>query len=421
MIQAALWNRNIGQCCQRKGRAVLRRILFWAFVSLIVVSILVVSFADTIGESSLAEEAQQELEDNIDQNLDDLDLSQLDEWLAQTDGQSGIWISQGFRKAIEDVIAGKFEGGFSSFASLLLQDIGGGLRGAIPTFISMIAIAILYGVLQGMTSGFLSQQTKEMVYFACYAAVLVLLFLHVARFVAMTVRTVQSMQNLMEISFPVLVTAITVLGGVQTGAVFQPMMSVLSTSISTLVVKLILPMFVAMLIFCVVSNLTSHVKLDRLTRFFHSAAKTILGGVFGVFVTFLTLQGLTGNIADSISVKTAKFALQSYIPILGGYLSEGFDLVMASVVLIKNAFGLIVVFALLGTILLPIMQIVIFSLGLKFVSGIVEPIADTRMSKILFDTGKNLNLLAAAIAAVGFLFLITVMLVIAACNFGMGV
>ena len=129
-------------------------------------------------------------------------------------------------------------------------------------------------------------------------------------------------------------------------------------------------------------------------------------------------QGITGAVADNISVKSAKFAISSYVPILGGYLSDGFDLVLASVVLVKNSIGMCSVLIMISIVLAPVINIAIFLLGLRLISGIIEPIGDKRMSEILYAISENLTLLIAAILGMAFMFFLMVGLVIMTCNMG---
>ena len=132
--------------------------------------------------------------------------------------------------------------------------------------------------------------------------------------------------------------------------------------------------------------------------------------MFGLITTFAGI--------DTVAVKSAKFALSSYVPILGGYLSEGFDIVLASGVLIKNALGLGVFVVLSVIIVVPIVKLVLFSSVLKLAAGIIEPVGDPRISELIYNTASNFNLLIAAIAGVGFLIFVMLMIIIGAYNVG---
>ncbi|MEG2561327.1 MAG: stage III sporulation protein AE, partial [Clostridia bacterium] len=353
-------------------------------------------------KNSASGELQNELEQNVDDNLNILDFDSLDKWLAGLDGEYGGVAGNGFRAMINDIINGNFKGDFNTFSNILLKSFAGALLDIMPMLLMLVAIAVLFSILNGLTSGFLSTQTKEIIYFVCYSSMIIMILVKTTQLIGLTKGVVGSMQSLMELAFPLLVTAITMLGGINTAAVFKPMMAVLSASIMSVISKFVMPLFIAIIIFCVVGNLSKEIRLEKITNFFHSLAKTVLGAIFSIFVTFLSLQGLTGNILDSVSVKTAKFAMQSYVPILGGYLSDGFDLLMASVVLIKNSMGVAFIVIIVATILSPIIKIAVFSLGLKLVSGIVEPLCDERFSKMTSAVSKNLTLLIVIIIGVAF-------------------
>lgn len=94
------------------------------------------------------------------------------------------------------------------------------------------------------------------------------------------------------------------------------------------------------------------------------------------FTAFISVQGITAGSIDGISIRTAKFAIKSYVPILGSYLSDGMGIILASSNLIKNAVGATGLFLLLATIISPLIELILFMLILKLVSGIIEPLGN---------------------------------------------
>ena len=195
-------------------------------------------------------------------------------------------------------------------------------------------------------------------------------------------------------------------------------MSLLSGAVSSAVTAIVLPLFVAATAIGVVGNISPSVKLDKFCSFLSSAAKTILAAAFGLFVTLMTVGGISGSIADSVSIKAAKFAVQSYLPLLGGYLSDGFDLVLASVVLVKNSLGAVVALSAIAAIAVPVVELAVTSLGLKLVAGLVEPFSGGRFSSMLSATAKNISIAAESVIALGVAFVIAMMCAVASCNAG---
>ena len=384
---------------------------------LIAIFVLCVTVASLCCATAFAEEsAEEKLEEEIEDKLDDLDLSGLESWLDEY-GKGDV-AANGFIEAVKEIIAGKYDNDAGAFFNAAVSLASGAVKDSLPALIAIFAIALLYSVVGGLSGGFLKKSTTELIYFACYAAMISIVVAKTASLLVRATETVKSMQALMNAAFPVLLTLLTALGSVTSASVYRPMTAVLATGVTSVVTSVVLPLFIAATTVGIIGHLSKNVKLSKLTSFFKSCADFILGGIFGIFATFLSVQGLTGAIADTVSVKTAKFALQSYVPLLGGYLSDGFDLVLAGLVLIKNSAGLVVPLLILSAIIVPVVEIAVFSLGLKLVGGLIEPFSDERFSAMLGGVSKNLGVLIAIVLGVGFMFILTVMLVVATCNAG---
>ena len=384
---------------------------------LIAIFVLCVTVASLCCATAFAEEsAEEKLEEEIEDKLDDLDLSGLESWLDEY-GKGDV-AANGFIEAVKEIIAGKYDNDAGAFFNAAVSLASEAVKDSLPALIAIFAIALLYSVVGGLSGGFLKKSTTELIYFACYAAMISIVVAKTASLLVRATETVKSMQALMNAAFPVLLTLLTALGSVTSASVYRPMTAVLATGVTSVVTSVVLPLFIAATTVGIIGHLSKNVKLSKLTSFFKSCADFILGGIFGIFATFLSVQGLTGAIADTVSVKTAKFALQSYVPLLGGYLSDGFDLVLAGLVLIKNSAGLVVTLLILSAIIVPVVEIAVFSLGLKLVGGLIEPFSDERFSAMLGGVSKNLGVLIAIVLGVGFMFILTVMLVVATCNAG---
>ena len=101
---------------------------------------------------------------------------------------------------------------------------------------------------------------------------------------------------------------------------------------------------------------------------------------------------------------------------MGGYLSDGMDLIMSSTLLIKNSVGLVGILMVISTILSPLLDIIVFSLMLKLVSAIIQPLGNSKTSNFLSSTSKSITMLSSAIIAIGFMYLVSIGLVMTTAN-----
>lgn len=383
---------------------------------LLTVALLSVTFTARAEEVGL-EEVEKQLEESVSEELDAIDFSELEEWAKQYGANSTFAAT--VKEAVRSVLNGETSFEPEEFSGLIVNAVTGGIVNALPAFAAIFAVAVMMSMMQGLSSGFLRDNTREIVHFACYAAIIAILAVQITSVIMQVRETVEGMNKLMQAVFPVLLALMTALGSASAAGAFSPMMALLSSGIGALIAQIVLPCFIATVVLSVVGNMSEGIKLGRLSKFFKSAATFVLAGAFSLFAVFLTVQGLAGGIADSVSLKAAKFAVQSYVPVLGGYLSDGLDLALAGIVLIKNSLGLVCVIMLCTAVLVPIVQTAVLTLGLKLTAGLCEPICkDKRVSDLLFGVSKNTGLLIAALAGMAFMFIMVVMLVIATCNAG---
>ena len=117
-----------------------------------------------------------------------------------------------------------------------------------------------------------------------------------------------------------------------------------------------------------------------------------------------------------ISIKATKYALSNSIPIVGGFIKDGFDLVIAGSILIKNAIGITCVIILFYMILSPVLYLVTFSILLKLVCAIIEPITDNKITSFCLGMSKCISYLLVAIISVSFMLFITILLMMFSAN-----
>ena len=279
----------------------------------------------------------------------------------------------------------------------------------------IIAIAVLYSMVNASHSE-KNKTLNDVIHFVCYGAVVVIIVAWVSKLLILTVNTLNNVKVQMELIFPLLLTVLTALGGNVAVSVYQPAMAMLSGTVISIFINVLMPIFTFMLVFIIISNLTTNIKFNKFSDFFGSSFKWLMGIVLMLFSAFVSIQGIMAGSIDSISLKTAKYTIKSAVPIIGGFLSDGVSLIMVSSVLIKNAIGVSGLILLFGTILLPIVKIIVFSFLMKLACAILEPIADTRITNFVSSIAKSIQMLIALILGVGFMYFLMIGLVMCSTN-----
>ena len=385
----------------------MKKIVFVIIAICLVFSLTKTNYA--YAEQQSVEEIEQELDENIDDQLNNIDFGELDNIFNNLDEEAkGLFNSTSFYDKVMAVLNGELSTDSGSFFQYIFNLFFDNLLKFVPLLALIVVVSILCSFVGQLSPTGKTSSINKVVYFACFGIIIVLLSTTLKDVINNSSNTILSIQKQMEVIFPILLVMLTSVVGVSTSATMQPMVGILSSGVIYLFNAFVLPIFVFSVIFTIVGNLSNEVKLDKFNKFFSSLFKWVIGGIFTIFLAIIAIKGLTASSIDGISIKTAKFALKTYIPILGGYLSDGFNLILVSSMLIKNAVGGVGLLLFLLTIIAPIVNLVVLSLGLKLVAAIVEPISDNKIPNFIYSVANLLTMLIVCLIAVAFMYLIVV-------------
>lgn len=366
--------------------------------------------------ASVEEDLSDKLDDAVDDQLGDLDLSDLEDILNNSGNAADLFQGKSFLEKLASIISGDFANDSTSIWQALLNLIFDNLLSFLPIIATVIAVAILGGMMQNLKPNFGNKSMGSIIHFVTYGVVVILIFSVIMRMISVTTSTIGSIKAQMDAVFPILLTMLTAVGGSVSVSVYQPAMALLASLIINIFTIFLMPLFLISTVLSLVSNLSNNVKLDKFISFINSMFKWVIGLVFTVFIGFASIQGIAAGSIDGLSIKTAKFAIKSYVPIVGSYISDGLYIVLASSSLIKNAVGACGMLLLAGTIIAPVIELIIFMLALKLMAGIIEPLGDGKIASFVSTLSKNMTMLISMIVAVSFMYVILTGLVMCSAN-----
>lgn len=208
--------------------------------------------------------------------------------------------------------------------------------------------------------------------------------------------------------FPLLVTLLAAVGGTTSSAFYQPAVMAAAGSMTTLVEHVTLPFAVSVATLTMVGALSDGLRVRRLCRLLRQVANWTLGLGFTVFIGVMTVQGLGSAAVDGVSIRTAKYAMDHFIPIVGGMFADTVDTLVGCSLLIHNAVGTLGLLMLLGALLLPLLRTALTLLCYRAAGALLEPLGDEPLGRALGDYGDVFSLLFIIELSVGAMFLLLV-------------
>ena len=271
---------------------------------------------------------------------------------------------------------------------------------------------MLSGIISSLRSGTAARTSADMIFLISYAAALIPLIGVLTECFQESIAAVSAMKEQMQIVFPILLTLMAASGGAVSVSVCRPAVAFFSTSIVSVISSVVFPLTITIIAFSMAGNLTKELKIGKFSAFFKSINKWIIGICVSVFGIFFTLQGITSATYDGVVRRAAKYAIGNGIPIVGGFLSGGFDLAVAGSVLIKNSLGSMSIFLMISILFEPVVLLISVNLLLRFTAAITQPFGDSRISDFLGETADNLHYCTAGLLFTAFLYFLTIMLMV---------
>jgi stage III sporulation protein AE len=382
-----------------------KKLTFRKLMAVLTIFILLLMFGSA-SIIAVGEGYGEELNQTVIDQINKLDLQALQDYVDSLDDFSKGSIAE---RLLEYINATPMN--YDTFFAGIMEIFLGCTRKLVPIFATIAAITLLCGIVTSLRSNFLSYGSGETVFFACYLSVLIPILAVVIECFSASKACVLEMQKQMQIIFPIMLTLMATSGGSVSAAIYRPAVAFLSNAIVSLICDIIFPLTLTIIAFTIIGNLLKELNIERFTSFFKSINKWIIGVSVSVFGLFFTLQGLTAASYDGIARRAAKYAIGTGVPIVGGFLSGGFDLAIAGSILIKNSLGTMSVFLLLFVLLEPILLLIASNTLLRLTAAVTQPIGDGRISNFLTATADNLNYCVAGVLFVSFLYFISIILI----------
>ncbi|MDD2574136.1 MAG: stage III sporulation protein AE [Bacillota bacterium] len=329
---------------------------------------------------------------------------------------------QGYMPAINavDLVKGLVRGDVGLSPAEVLSGMGRYLFAQVLANINLLAklvvLSIVYAILCNIQDSFGNGTVSELARITC---MLVLTAIAVQSFWAalkIGSSTIDSMVVFMQVFLPTLLALLAVMGGITSMALLQPVLAVSIGFFSTVFKDFLLPVIFFSAILAIVNNISDKFHLSRLASLLKQGCVVLIGLVLTVFIGIMTIQGVTAATVDGVSIRTAKFAADNFVPIVGGFFSDAVDTIVGCSLLIKNAVGAFGLIALFTIIAFPVLKIISLVVIYKVCAAVIEPVAEGQLVRCLNEMAGSLLLLFATVASVALMFFISVTIIIGAGN-----
>ena len=373
-------------------------------VLIILFSCISVSFAQDKNNDEEYEDTKNSIDLYIDNQLSKINIDEIEKYVKD----DNVVKDTNLTTYIKDLISGK-----ANILDLFDKDkikvtIFSELKTSIKIAASILVLALLSSIIKSLENSFSSSSISTVTNYMVFITVVTLTLISFKDILALCYATIENVIGLVNVIIPIMISLLVLVGFPITSTALNPIFIGGIAVINIVFKKFVFVAISLAFAILVINNVTNNIKLNRLSAFIKQINIVTLGAVFTLYLGLVSIQGLYVTSFDKFTVKTAKFAVGNFIPVVGGFVSDSVDILLSSSQLIKNVFGGVGLVILVGICLIPVIKILSVILVYKVCAIAIEPIGEDNISSFLNDVANLMIIILATIIAVTIMFFVTI-------------
>lgn len=309
---------------------------------------------------------------------------------------------------MKELVSGNVQDSMDKLPNKVLNIFIAEVKDNFRLVLKLIVIVFLSALIKNLQGSFKDSAVGELAYFACYAAVVTMLALGFQSVLGYAGEVLDAINNITGFAIPSLLALLISSGNVVSGSTLQPILLFAIQAAVNVFRNVFLPLCLMAGILFIVSGLSEKIKITGMASLLKQVVTWGLKGILVLFGSLVAIQGVSGAIIDGAAVKTAKTAINTFIPVAGKYMADAADTIISCALVVKNTAGVVTMIVTLVTCCIPIIKMFVIILMYKFAAAIIEPFAEERFFDCITDVSDCMNVVLGVVGASIFMFLLSI-------------
>ncbi len=284
-----------------------------------------------------------------------------------------------------------------------------GLDKTVKTFSAILVLLLLSSIFE-MLSASLSNPSLSLTFTACSGLCVALTIFNACSSLASNVTVyTQTLCKVMNSFAPIMATMQIMSGNITTAAISNSAMVLFISLTDGFLIACMLPLVKICMMFSCVKALGG-IEFGGISKLIRTTFTSVTIFVMSLFMFIFSFKNVLSQSADTLTLKTARFAISSFIPIVGASINDALRTVSSSLGLIKSSCGILAIL-IIALIMLPIIiYLFLNKLSFGLLAGISRVINCEKQASILEEADSLCAYMLTLVSTtcVLFIFAITI-------------
>ena len=300
---------------------------------------------------------------------------------------------------------------FGFIFNIVMSLVGGLAQSAVRNFLPIIALLIVSAVVSITKDLNKSESFSEILNFVLLICLAGTVFYSVRECFFAAQNFLNDIQTYMLSMIPVMASLSTLSGNIASAAANSAGLFVILNVVGAISNGVILPVlqicFALSLAKCLTDN-AGAINLSGITSYVRSVLNWIFIFVMTLLVTIVLFQNIIASSADSVAMRTVKFTVSSFVPVVGGIIGDATGTILGSMQAVKSVTGVFGVLVIIITLLPPLISVILHKLLLKISGAFALILGLDKQAGFLNEMNSLLDMTLAVMVAVSVVFIFNI-------------
>lgn len=294
---------------------------------------------------------------------------------------------------------------------LVLNYLLSGLNNVLKSFSAITVILIISSLFNALCSSS-SNAVKNSFNISTSICVAIIIFKLCTSIASSTCSYLNGLNKIMECFAPLMATLYILTGNVTSGTIASASFVLFISLIENFLISFMLPIVNICICFSIIKSVGGYFDLSGISKSLKNTFTGVTVFVMSIFMFVLSCKSVLSQSTDSISIKTAKFAISSFIPIVGTTVNDALRTITSSISLIKNSCGIIAIIIIAIMMLPAIISLLLNRLLFNITSSIAKCLNCNNECAVIDEASSICGFLLALVlcTCILFIFALTIMI-----------
>lgn len=352
-----------------------------------------------------------EYEKIIEEQLKTLDISEIERIIDENGSNYFMTDDISLKGIIDDLLTGTplFESDriIDNLVELFFIEV----KSALVVGCEVLLVCVMIGLLTSLSNSFGNKAVSSLGTMVCSLIIITLCIGSFYQTYESCCQTMDLMTKTMGLLLPVMIPLLLSMGGLSSGSIMDPVIIGAVTGFNFIMQHIVLPLIFLSAIFILINSITETDYIKKLSVLLRRAGLFITGLTITIFSGITAIQGIVTKSADGILINTARFSIDNFVPIIGGFAADSLEMVISCIGLIKNAVGILGIIIILSLLVMPVLKLLAIAAIYKITAIAAEPIANKNISDSLNEIGTSAITMTVVLGSGAFMFLIFITII----------